>query len=151
MPGTYIYKSTSPRSYLPSLYSSRQQTHSLPSSHCTGHLLQDLTLMPGANVMELESFSQYIPGPQQILKAITSATLPFLSSKTPNYTPEQFLSCPKPELSCQTKFESQDTCCFNYPGGHFLQTQFWDADPAVGPDDSWTIHGLWYVGRKHPP
>jgi ribonuclease T2 len=24
-----------------------------------------------------------------------------------------------------------------------LQTQFWDADPAVGPVDSWTIHGLW--------
>lgn len=26
-----------------------------------------------------------------------------------------------------------------------LQTQFWDADPAVGPDDSWTIHGLWWA------
>jgi ribonuclease T2 len=22
-------------------------------------------------------------------------------------------------------------------------TQFWDTNPAVGPDDSWTIHGLW--------
>ncbi|KAH8914203.1 ribonuclease T2 [Atractiella rhizophila] len=24
-----------------------------------------------------------------------------------------------------------------------LQTQFWDTDPVTGPDDSWTIHGLW--------
>jgi len=24
-----------------------------------------------------------------------------------------------------------------------LQTQFWDTDPATGPTDSWTIHGLW--------
>ncbi|KAM0504500.1 hypothetical protein ACHAP0_002267 [Verticillium nonalfalfae] len=24
-----------------------------------------------------------------------------------------------------------------------LQTQFWDSNPATGPDDSWTIHGLW--------
>lgn len=24
-----------------------------------------------------------------------------------------------------------------------LQTQFWDVDPPVGPDNSWTIHGLW--------
>lgn len=53
-------------------------------------------------------------------------------------------SCPSPgELSCQTEFNNQDTCCFNYPGGHFLQTQFWDTDPVTGPKDSWTIHGLW--------
>lgn len=24
-----------------------------------------------------------------------------------------------------------------------LLTQFWDAVPAVGPTDSWTVHGLW--------
>ncbi|POS84105.1 hypothetical protein EPUL_005117 [Erysiphe pulchra] len=24
-----------------------------------------------------------------------------------------------------------------------MSTQFWDTDPAVGPADSWTIHGLW--------
>jgi ribonuclease T2 len=23
------------------------------------------------------------------------------------------------------------------------KTQFWDANPATGPSDSWTIHGLW--------
>ncbi|KAI1395108.1 ribonuclease M [Hypoxylon fuscum] len=47
------------------------------------------------------------------------------------------------ELSCHNTTKVADTCCFNYPGGSLLQTQFWDTDPAVGPDDSWTIHGLW--------
>ncbi|KAI1769840.1 ribonuclease M [Hypoxylon cercidicola] len=46
-------------------------------------------------------------------------------------------------LSCHNTTTVADTCCFNSPGGSLLQTQFWDTDPAVGPDDSWTIHGLW--------
>lgn len=25
----------------------------------------------------------------------------------------------------------------------FRQTQFWDSSPAIGPADSWTLHGLW--------
>ncbi|KAI0016801.1 ribonuclease T2-like protein [Xylariomycetidae sp. FL0641] len=47
------------------------------------------------------------------------------------------------ELSCHNTSSVADTCCFNTPGGSMIQTQFWDADPAIGPDDSWTIHGLW--------
>ncbi|KAI0128237.1 ribonuclease T2-like protein [Hypoxylon sp. NC0597] len=47
------------------------------------------------------------------------------------------------QLSCHNTTAVADTCCFNYPGGSLLQTQFWDTDPVVGPDDSWTIHGLW--------
>ncbi|OTB02046.1 hypothetical protein M426DRAFT_322993 [Hypoxylon sp. CI-4A] len=47
------------------------------------------------------------------------------------------------ELSCHNSTTVADLCCFNYPGGSLLQTQFWDTDPVVGPDDSWTIHGLW--------
>ncbi|KIY73499.1 ribonuclease [Cylindrobasidium torrendii FP15055 ss-10] len=35
------------------------------------------------------------------------------------------------------------TCCLEAPGGLLAQTQFWDFDPATGPADSWTIHGLW--------
>ncbi len=46
-------------------------------------------------------------------------------------------------LSCHNT-TSYDTCCLNYPGGHLLLTQFWDTNPATGPSDSWTIHGLWY-------
>jgi ribonuclease T2 len=46
-------------------------------------------------------------------------------------------------LSCHNTTAVSDLCCFNYPGGALLQVQLWDTDPAVGPDDSWTIHGLW--------
>jgi ribonuclease T2 len=92
-------------------------------------------------------FLDEMPGPQKILKSVVNS-LGLLDLGDPLglglFPSEGKLStCPRSELSCKTKFDSQDTCCFNYPGGHFLQTQFWDADPAVGPDDSWTIHGLW--------
>ncbi|KAJ5673645.1 Ribonuclease T2 [Penicillium longicatenatum] len=45
-------------------------------------------------------------------------------------------------LSCHSSSKAP-TCCYNYPGGALLQTQFWDTDPTTGPSDSWTIHGLW--------
>lgn len=54
-------------------------------------------------------------------------------------------TCSNPQLSCHNTTIVQDLCCFNAPGGQLLQTQFWDYSPATGPDDSWTIHGLWYV------
>lgn len=50
-------------------------------------------------------------------------------------------TCANPVLSCPTI--AAPSCCFESPGGHLLLTQFWDANPATGPDDSWTIHGLW--------
>ena len=83
-----------------------------------------------------------IPGPQKILKTLGTW---WLSSAAGDKKPAPGVStsCPLSEISCQTKYHGQDTCCFNHPGGQMLQTQFWDADPAVGPDDSWTIHGLW--------
>ncbi|KAF2470361.1 ribonuclease T2 [Lindgomyces ingoldianus] len=52
-------------------------------------------------------------------------------------------ACSNPQLSCHNTTVVADLCCFNAPGGQLLQTQFWDTDPATGPDDSWTIHGLW--------
>lgn len=84
-----------------------------------------------------------IPGPQKILKTFGSLWL----SQTPEDRPDPGISssCPVSEISCQAKYHGQDTCCFNYPGGQMLQTQFWDADPAIGPEDAWTIHGLWLV------
>ncbi|KAJ5241554.1 Ribonuclease T2 [Penicillium citrinum] len=45
-------------------------------------------------------------------------------------------------LSCHSSSKAP-TCCYNYPGGALLQTQFWDTDPSTGPTDSWTMHGLW--------
>jgi ribonuclease T2 len=53
-------------------------------------------------------------------------------------------SCPNAQLSCHNTTAVENLCCFNAPGGQILQTQFWDASPATGPEDSWTIHGLWY-------
>lgn len=47
-------------------------------------------------------------------------------------------------LSCHNTTAYANTCCFSYPGGQILQTQFWDTAPSTGPADSWTIHGLWY-------
>ncbi|KAF2869143.1 ribonuclease M [Massariosphaeria phaeospora] len=52
-------------------------------------------------------------------------------------------TCPSPQLSCHNTTVVENLCCFNAPGGQLLQTQFWDAEPATGPDDSWTVHGLW--------
>lgn len=52
-------------------------------------------------------------------------------------------TCPNDTpLSCSGSNE-EPSCCFNTPGGTLLLTQFWDTDPATGPSDSWTIHGLW--------
>ncbi|KAK5533510.1 Ribonuclease T2 precursor (RNase T2) [Vermiconidia calcicola] len=54
-------------------------------------------------------------------------------------------SCPNPpSISCPFPPPREiNTCCLNHPSGHFLQTQFWDSSPALGPNTSWTIHGLW--------
>ncbi|KAJ5594817.1 uncharacterized protein N7459_001025 [Penicillium hispanicum] len=94
------------------------------------------TAMWGLSQQPLE-----IPGPQKLLKTVGSL---WLSSQTDNKpAPGVSTTCSQSEVSCRTKYHGQDTCCFNYPGGQMLQTQFWDVDPAVGPDDSWTIHGLW--------
>ncbi|KAF7714924.1 Uncharacterized protein PECH_007832 [Penicillium ucsense] len=82
-------------------------------------------------------------GPQKILKALSTWWLSSAADDKQSTAPGVSRSCSSEEISCQIQYHGQDTCCFNYPGGQMLQTQFWDADPAVGPDDSWTIHGLW--------
>ncbi|CAG7918529.1 unnamed protein product [Penicillium olsonii] len=82
-----------------------------------------------------------IPGPKKIIQTLGSLLLAQSSDERPY--PGVSSSCPVSEISCQAKYHGQDTCCFNYPGGQMLQTQFWDADPAIGPEDAWTIHGLW--------
>lgn len=46
-------------------------------------------------------------------------------------------------FTCTNTTEVKDSCCFEYPGGVLLQTQFWDYYPPVGPDDMFTLHGLW--------
>ncbi|OTA06464.1 hypothetical protein A9Z42_0072310 [Trichoderma parareesei] len=51
-------------------------------------------------------------------------------------------SCLMP-LSCHNTTAVSDTCRFVYPGGQLLLTQFWDTNPSTGPNNSWTVHGLW--------
>lgn len=52
-------------------------------------------------------------------------------------------TCNNPQLSCHNTTVVEDLCCFNAPGGSLLQTQFWDTDPVTGPEESFTLHGLW--------
>lgn len=65
------------------------------------------------------------------------------------YTPIVFAGhseyCLDFPLSCSNTTIVPNTCCFNAPGGELLQTQFWDTDPATGPANHWTVHGLWYI------
>ena len=72
-------------------------------------------------------------GLAQVALLFSTSTTAF-SEQCPNYDVP---------LSCHNKTAVANTCCFNTPGGVLLQTQFWDTDPATGPADHWTIHGLW--------
>lgn len=103
-------------------------------------------LRPSPKDVNKASTFQRNPNPKEILQfGFSSLQFPIIGSNNPASppAPESLGTCPNPQLSCQSEFKAQDTCCFNYPGGQFLQTQFWDAEPAYGPDDHWTIHGLW--------
>lgn len=74
------------------------------------------------------------------------AQTPMIDNISPKpYTPYgNAPSCPSDSpLSCHNSTSAPDSCCFIYPGGQLLSTQFWDTSPAIGPADSWTLHGLW--------
>ncbi|KAH7412763.1 ribonuclease T2-like protein [Cadophora sp. MPI-SDFR-AT-0126] len=89
--------------------------------------------------------------------ALNLAQIPLLSdtplqSSQPSQSPLSLPSaqstfdhtCPVDSpVSCHNSTSFPDSCCFIYPGGQLLQTQFWDTTPSVGPGDSWTLHGLW--------
>ncbi|RMZ89966.1 hypothetical protein DV736_g2797, partial [Chaetothyriales sp. CBS 134916] len=87
---------------------------------------------------------------EEVVKVVLFALVtspPVLASGGTSQEPILFpqdQACPQPQLSCPTSTPPKvDACCLNSPGGHFLQTQFWDSSPSLGPADSWTIHGLW--------
>jgi len=55
-------------------------------------------------------------------------------------------SCPiDGPISCHNSTPiAGDSCCFVYPGGRMLLTQFWDQQVhAGGAEEDWTLHGLW--------
>lgn len=64
-------------------------------------------------------------------------------------------SCPLDgPMSCHNSTPAGDSCCFVYPSGRLLMTQFWDREiHAGGAEEDWTVHGLWcatpYVTPHH--
>ncbi|KAK3940846.1 ribonuclease T2 [Diplogelasinospora grovesii] len=47
-------------------------------------------------------------------------------------------------MSCHNSTAPSDSCCFVYPGGRMLLTQFWDTHTTHGGgEEDWTLHGLW--------
>lgn len=78
---------------------------------------------------------------------------PSFSPYTGDVTPYDPLSgapsCPiDGPVSCHnsTPVAGDQSCCFVYPGGRILLTQFWDRDVhAGGAEEDWTLHGLWCV------
>jgi hypothetical protein len=46
-------------------------------------------------------------------------------------------------LSCSPESLHTDACCVESPGGLLSLTQLYNWNPGLGPEDSWTIHGLW--------
>ena len=91
------------------------------------------SIMPSL-LPSLQTFSKFIISYSTLLLTSSSSTL---GGSPP--------TCSNPQTSCHNTTAVSNTCCFNSPGGLLLQTQFWDTNPATGPTNSWTIHGLWYV------
>ena len=85
-----------------------------------------------STVPSLRSIAKFALGSAQV--ALLPANNAVLGGSPP--------SCPNAPLSCHNTTVQTNLCCFNAPGGQLLQTQFWDSNPATGPADSWTIHGL---------
>ena len=88
------------------------------------------------NMPSLRSLSKYALGSLGASQSVFAANMNSMSLNA-------LSSCPSPELSCHNTTAQENLCCFNSPGGALLQTQFWDTNPPTGPDDSWTLHGLW--------
>lgn len=89
------------------------------------------SIMPSL-LPSLQTFSKFIISYSTLLLTSSSSTL---GGSPP--------TCSNPQTSCHNTTAVSNTCCFNSPGGLLLQTQFWDTNPATGPTNSWTIHGLW--------
>lgn len=93
-----------------------------------------------------------VPSSLRTLLAYASNLLPqFPLSLTGNsvvpYTPlSSAPTCPLDgPTSCHNSTPiAGDSCCFVYPGGRVLLTQFWDPQShAGGAEEDWTLHGLW--------
>nr|BAS29954.1 ribonuclease T2 [Sphaerocreas pubescens] len=53
-------------------------------------------------------------------------------------------SCPIHAVSCVNYTVPVNSCCTELKGGLMMITELWQSGtPQNGPDDKWTIHGLW--------
>ncbi|KAH7384954.1 ribonuclease T2-like protein [Cadophora sp. MPI-SDFR-AT-0126] len=86
------------------------------------------------------TFTVSASGPVAIPTFAAAALSSSVPTSAPTGTPKV---CLNPQLSCQNTTAVEDLCCFNSPGGQLLLTEFWDTAPSTGPNNSWTIHGLW--------
>ncbi|KAL6944992.1 hypothetical protein ACO0QE_002435 [Hanseniaspora vineae] len=70
----------------------------------------------------------------------------YYQNKANRFSPSCPLNTP---LSCSNSSAISDTCCFEYPGGVFLLTQFWDYMEPLKDEEKellekkFTLHGLW--------
>ncbi|KAM0717009.1 hypothetical protein Q7P37_006861 [Cladosporium fusiforme] len=91
-----------------------------------------------SNMPSLRSLSKYA------LSAFGASQSVFADNNMNSFSLDASSSCSSsPELSCHNTTVQPNLCCFNSPGGSLLLTQFWDTSPPTGPDESWTLHGLW--------
>lgn len=101
-------------------------------------LLQDVT-NPFSNLLE--------PVVEGVSQAITTPGNGYSGEVTPYDPLSGAPSCPiDGPMSCHnnTPIAGDDSCCFIYPGGRMLLTQFWDREVhAGGAEQDWTLHGLW--------
>lgn len=87
--------------------------------------------------------TMYIPAVLYLL-GVHIASCSALPQVSLDFKTTELKKCPIDlPFSCTNHTVIEDTCCFEYPGGILLQTQFWDYYPPVGPNDMFTLHGLW--------
>ncbi|OCL06068.1 hypothetical protein AOQ84DRAFT_390450 [Glonium stellatum] len=98
----------------------------------------------------IKSLVQFaITGPSMLLGNSPSTSPPTSPPASQLQSPLE--ACVQPRLSCHASYGPINTCCTPAPGGQMALTQFWNSDasagPAgyLGPNDTWTLHGLWYV------
>lgn len=118
--------------------------------------LQSFLSHAGSLLSQLESPSSPTSQLDPIQPRPILTTGSFFSFPSPSYyhmQPLTLTSAPSCPLDGPTSCHNStpvtgDPCCFVYPGGRILLTQFWDQKMKVyagGADQDWTLHGLWCV------
>ncbi|KAK4191268.1 ribonuclease T2-like protein [Podospora australis] len=99
------------------------------------------------SLRDLFSYAGGLIAQSPIFGSIASNRSPAVSNISPYEPCSGAPSCPiDGPISCHnsTPIADPDSCCFVYPGGRMLLTQFWDEQVhAGGAEEDWTLHGLW--------